>query len=84
MTNAKGSLVVVGGATAGSVTLSARRADSYFAGTASSDNTLPRYNVNTFLNSATTRTFPLGSASFEDVVAPIVTPMLGSSNFDQS
>jgi hypothetical protein len=38
-------------------------ADSYFAGTASSDNTLPRYNVNTFLNSATTRTFPLGSAS---------------------
>ena len=23
-------------------------------------------------------------ASFEDLVAPIVTPMLGSSNFDQS
>ena len=38
-------------------------ADSYFASTASSDNTLPRYNVNTFLNSATTRIFPLGSAS---------------------
>jgi hypothetical protein len=37
--------------------------DSYFASTASSDNTLPRYNVNTFLNSATTRIFPLGSAS---------------------
>ena len=38
-------------------------ADSYFASTACSDNTLPRYNVNTFLNSATTRTFPLESAS---------------------
>jgi hypothetical protein len=38
-------------------------AASYFASTASSDNTLPRYNVNTFLNSATTRTFSLGSAS---------------------
>src|SRR5258705_10105804 len=38
-------------------------ADSYFASTVSSDKTLPRYNVNTFLNSATTRTFPLGSAS---------------------
>jgi hypothetical protein len=38
-------------------------ADSYFASTASSDNTLPRYNVNTFLNSDTTRIFPLGSAS---------------------
>ena len=38
-------------------------ADSYFASTACSDNTLPRYNVNTFLNSATTRTFSLGSAS---------------------
>ena len=38
-------------------------AGSYFASTASSDNTLPRYNVNTFLNSATTRIFPLGSAS---------------------
>jgi hypothetical protein len=34
-------------------------ADSYFASTASSDNMLPRYNVNTFLNSTTTRTFPL-------------------------
>jgi hypothetical protein len=38
-------------------------ADSYFASTACSDNTLRRYNVNTFLNSATTRTFSLGSAS---------------------
>ena len=36
---------------------------SYLAGAASSDSTLPRYNVNTFLNSATTRAFPLGSAS---------------------
>src|SRR5260370_27540998 len=39
------------------------KVSSYLAGAASSDNTLPRYNVNTFLNSATTRTFPLGSAS---------------------
>jgi hypothetical protein len=38
-------------------------ADSYFASTAPSDKTLPRYNVNTFLNSATTGTFPLESAS---------------------
>ena len=38
-------------------------ADAYFASIASWDKTLPRYNVNTFLNSATTRTFPLESAS---------------------
>jgi hypothetical protein len=31
-------------------------ADFYFASTACSDNTLPRCNFNTFLNSATTRT----------------------------
>jgi len=35
----------------------------YLADASSSDKTLPRYNVNTFLNSATTRTFPLISAS---------------------
>ena len=38
-------------------------ADSYLARTASPDKMLPRYNVNTFLNSATTRAFPFGSAS---------------------
>jgi hypothetical protein len=48
---------------AGGQLLSRRRAASYFASTVPSDNTLPRYNVNTFLNSATTRTFSLGSAS---------------------
>jgi hypothetical protein len=35
----------------------------YLADASSLDKTLPRYKVNTFLNSATTRTFPLGSAS---------------------
>jgi hypothetical protein len=66
MTNSKGPPVVVGGATSAEQVeyhAKRRRADSYFASTASSDNTLPRYNVNTFLNSATTRTFSLVSAS---------------------
>jgi hypothetical protein len=38
-------------------------ADSYFTSTASLDKTLPRYNVNTFLNSATTGALPFGSVS---------------------
>ena len=37
-------------------TSSVDAADFYFASTAGSDNTIPRYNVNTFLNSATTST----------------------------
>ena len=35
----------------------------YLADASSSDKTPLRYNVSNFLNSATTRTFPLGSAS---------------------
>src|ERR1700678_3021122 len=43
----------------------------YLAEASSSDNALPRYNVNTFLNSATTRTFSLVSASSYSAIMPL-------------
>jgi hypothetical protein len=46
-----------------SLRLQPRHFSYYFALAASPDKMLPRYNVNTFLNSATIRILSLGSAS---------------------